>query len=508
MESKTSFFNFKMILRDIKMHWPIWAVTLAGYLLSCTTIISLEGGRSFSSDSNRPLAVAHIIIEILTADSFFFAACLGFIVAVAAFGFLGKRRKHYFFESLPFSKTSLFATRFLLGVIIMFIPVFYIYIVEIFQSASHGYCAIGELTQWLLISIAEYLFWYALGIIIVVISGRLAMAGFCYIAVTVVWLLFELVLEAYSHILYLGFDGGLGLLFNYSDMNIFSPLEFFEAINLDYTSDVQYEVYPDGTFLKVLIALIAASVLIALALILYKKRKAEKTEDNFVFAPVKVIFSCLFAFFFSLGFTIFFTGVFISSEEGQAHILSRRIGILMLVIICGFIGYMASCMIVEKRFKIFKENMVKCCIFLAFISIFMIAMFHDVFNIERYVPDKENCTYAYISGEYVANGESYFKRYEKKEAVEKIVELHQMIVDNMDDLIDNIEARYRDYSHYNYIDLTIRENGRALNRSYYIRENSTLDKKIKQFFADNKDLFKNTNIYDDIGYYEYDHYYD
>ena len=54
MESKTSFFNFKMILRDIKMHWPIWAVTLAGYLLSCTTIISLEGGRSFSSDSNRP----------------------------------------------------------------------------------------------------------------------------------------------------------------------------------------------------------------------------------------------------------------------------------------------------------------------------------------------------------------------------------------------------------------------------------------------------------------------
>ena len=507
MESKTSFFNFKMIRRDIKMHWPIWAITLAGYLLSCTTIISLEGNHGLFSSfgSNPDFVVAYDIIEMLNGFTQLFSACLGFVVAAAAFGYLGKRRKHYFYESLPFTKLSLFATRFLFGICILFIPVFSIYIIEILQSTLHGYCAIGELTQWLIISIAEYLFWYALGILVIVISGRLAMAGFCYIAIAVVWLVFEAVLDVYAQLLYFGVHSGLGLLFNLSDKNIFSPVEFFESIDPNYSSEVKMDLYPDGTFLKVLIALVAAALLVVLAYVLYKRRKAEKTEDNFVFAPVKVIFSYCFAFFFSLGFTLFFTGLFISSDEGQAHIASRCIGILVLIIICGFIGYMASCMIVEKRFKIFKENMVKCCIFLAVISIFMIAMFHDVFRIERYVPDKNNCTEAAIASDYTYDQISYSRRYYQKQAVDKLVEAQQMIIDNMDDLVFTARS-YWDYERvsYNNISLTFVEKGKSFRRNYYVRENSKLDKMLEQFFDENRDIFKKARLReDDYGHYEY-----
>ena len=304
---------------------------------------------------------------------------MGIVIACASFGYLTKKRKHFFFESLPFNRLSLFATRYLFGMIVFMIPLVSIYLLEIIQTTLHGYCGILELTQWLMISIAEYLFWFSLGVLVLIICGRIGMTGFCYMALASAWLLFKFVIEAYSQILYIGMNGGLGW-FETSTYNIFSPIEFFVQLEPKSSYEVmgQGDFYPEGTFIKVLIALAMALLLTVLAMYLYNKRKSEKTEDNLVFPAVKIIFSWAFAFFSAVGFGLMFIALFISAESGQSHMPSHRIGIMVIVLIIGFIGYMASCMIVEKKFRVINQNLVKCGIFLAVLAMFMIGMFLDV----------------------------------------------------------------------------------------------------------------------------------
>ena len=181
MGSKKLFFNFNMILRDIKMHWPIWAIALAGYTLMCTAVVAVGTFRSLDYDYDIVIEV----VEILADTNHFFAAALGIVIAVASFGYLTKKRKHYFFESLPFNRLSLFATRYLFGVIVFMIPLISIYVIEIIQTTMHGYFGIWELTQWLIVAATECLFWFSVGVIVLVICGRIGMAGFCYIALDI-----------------------------------------------------------------------------------------------------------------------------------------------------------------------------------------------------------------------------------------------------------------------------------------------------------------------------------
>ena len=508
MGSKKLFFNFNMILRDIKMHWPIWVMALAGYTLTCTAVISLGTFRSLDYDYD----IASEVVGILSDTNHFFAATLGIVIAVASFGYLTKKRKHYFFESLPFNRLSLFATRYLFGVIVFMIPLISIYVLEIIQTTMHGYFGIWELTQWLIVAATEYLFWFSLGVIVLVLCGRIGMAGFCYLGLATAWMLLKVAIEAYSNILYVGIGSGLGW-FETSTYNILSPLEFFSDMGPKYSYDVTGpgDVFPEGTFIKVLIALVTAILITAFAMFLYNRRKAEKTDDNLVFPAVKVVFSWVFAFFCALGFGIMFIALFISGETGQAHIMSNKIGIMVIILIIGFVGYMASCMIVEKKFRVFSQNMVKCGIFLAVLALFMIGLFHDVFNIEKFVPDKKDCTYASISGEYTITGNYAVYRSYSKAGIGKTVELLQIVIDNFEDVCKD-EDDFHDRS-TKRLQIHLNMNEGYLNRTYYIPKNSTLDKKVTEFMKENIELYANENgrTYYDDGIYEYDgadYYYD
>ncbi|MCR4992686.1 MAG: hypothetical protein K6A45_06545 [Lachnospiraceae bacterium] len=497
MASKKLFFNFNMIIRDIKMHWPIWLMGMLGYTFTCTAVIALGFPRY---ELTHDYDIAYSVVQSLTETTHLFSICMGLAVALASFGYLTKKRKHYFYESLPFNRLSLFATRYLFGVITIAIPVVSLYIIELIQTTFYGYFAIWELTQWMIISLAEYLFWYSLGVFVVILCGRYGMACFCYIAVSVAWMLFEVLLDAYSQLLYVGVKSGLGL-FEFTSYNILSPIEFFTEIETraSYDLDGSAYFYQEGTFVKVLIALIAVVVLTVVAYLLYERRKSEKTDDNFVFPAVRVVFNWCFALYSALGFGLFFIALFISAGEGQAHIMSHRAGILVILLILGFTGYMSSCMIAEKKFRVFGQNMVKCCIFLGVLALLMIGMFHDVFKIEKYVPDKEDCKEATIIGEYSPDGK--YKNYHtyNKAGVNKTVELLQLVIDNFDDVCG-------EYSYDTYFEDTkrlqihIEMDKGNIRRMYYVTEGSNLDKKLKEFMKENIRLFTDRNS----GYYEYE----
>ena len=511
MESKKLSFNMKMVGRDVLRNWPVWALATLGYLLCITGFYSL-----FSYSGSTEESIAGDIISLMMGVTEFASIGLGFVAALVAFGYLGSKRKHYMYEVLPMNRTGMFFTRFLLGFIVMSIPSVIIYVVEIIQvSAKTGHFLIGPLSAWLLINTAQNLFWLAFGTLFMVICGRKLMAGILYAAFSVVGLAFEYTLAIFNSIMFIGYGSSL------SDADVFhigilSPIEYMFTCGMGIRQ--REYVGLEGYFgvINLLTVFIAAIVLIVLGFILYKKRRAERTDDNIVFNGAKTVCAVIFTVVFAVEGLLVLLGLFIYRSEGISHFAGIRMVIVLLIICLSIAGYLIACMIIEKKLKVFKKKyLVKACIISAVLTLFTVLYIHDVFGIEKKVPETEELAAAWVSGQQIvaktAHNYNYEDTYSTEEELKAITGLHQIIVDNMDELIevyDSIDWSIyirdtSDYSNYDvyhqkvypvdscriYIDYILK-NGRDYYKNYYIKPEGPLFEKIKAYVNQYPDIFQ------------------
>ncbi|MBR4343565.1 MAG: hypothetical protein IKP88_12835 [Lachnospiraceae bacterium] len=523
MESKKLSFNTKMIFRDVIRNWPIWAVTIAIYLLSITGLFGLY--RYFDSTNDQ---VAADIIELMMTVTEFASIILGFVVALAAFGYLGNKRKHYLYEVLPMNRMSMFFTRFLLGVIIMSIPSVIIYLVELIQVAAvSGYFLIGPLSTWLLINTVQNLFWFAFGTLFMVISGRKLMAGILYVAFSLVGLAVEYTMAIFNSIMFIGYGGSV------SDTEIFhigilSPAEYMIVSGMGTNRDGYVGL--DGYFgvTNLIIVLAAAVVLIILGFILYKKRRAERTDDNLVFKGAKTVCAVIFTLIFSIEGLLVLLGLFLNRSEGISHSAGVRMCVIVLIILLSIAGYFIACMIIERRLKVVtKKSLIKALILSGILTLFAILYINDVFGIEKKVPKTDELAAARVTGPQITTREINDFYNEginlTEEELNAITGLHKLIVDNMDELAEMYDSRYEDYypegynsySSYDGFEPKVRQviyariyihyylkNGKHYYKNYYISLDSHLYEKIKEYVAKYPNIFFEARQEDIIYYYD------
>ena len=95
MESKKLSFNTRYIGREILRHWPIYVVPSIIYLLSITGTVG-----TFTFSENAYEEVSKDVVRGLMDVSGVISFIMGLVASYAAFGFLGSKKKHYFFEFL------------------------------------------------------------------------------------------------------------------------------------------------------------------------------------------------------------------------------------------------------------------------------------------------------------------------------------------------------------------------------------------------------------------------
>ena len=514
MESKKLSFNWRMIKRDILRNWPIWGATTAIFLLTITGTLGL-----FTYYDKTERQVIKEVISWLLMVSSFASIVLGLFVALAAFGYLGSKKKHYFYEFLPMNRISLFTTRFLFGFIVMMIPCIIIYLVELIQIFSTtGYFIIGSMTAWLAIMAVQNLFWFAFGTLFVVLCGRRLMAGILYAAFAFVGILIEYTIAVYNSFMFIGYGRSFSTN-DVLDIGIFSPIEYIFSNKLyygtySYINDGDY-VNIDGIFGtgKLIVVLISALVLIAASLVLYRKRECERTEDNIVFKMFKPVLSSLFTIFFTIEMTLLMVGIFASQAEGFSHVPAYRIFIIVLIIIFGYIGYMISCMIIEKSFKVFKKNFIKASVVTGAMIIFMILYMHDIFGFETKVPNIDDITTCYVSGDQYQSERYYSETQMSKDDIQKVIELHNIILGHLDEVIEfnnekngigylfreaSVVIRGVEYRDSNgkkldigdriFIDYNLK-NGNNVYRDYYIIPEGSLYEELKAYVNKYPDFF-------------------
>ena len=509
MDGKKFSPDFKTIKRDVFRHWPIWVSASVVYLLSVcfTHIVERSSARSISVREAIGYDVG--VSLVLTTD--FLAFIMGLVAAIAAFGFLTSKKKDYFFETLPFNKLSLFLNRFIFGFILCMIPCFFITVVEVLQVLIQGRGAhLYIVFEWLFTAVCIYLFWYAFAVIFLVMCGRIVMAGFCYFGFSFAGLVISLILEITNMLYFIGVNSGTGL--GYSVFGILSPLDYTFSIGLDSVGNLSDYDFPEwhmvsfDTIGKLMIILCVGIALACVSLFLFKKRRSEKTGDTFVFSWMKTVFCYALTFVTSVVLALILVVMIIYTDDGMAHRVSDRIGTLIILCIVGFILFIGSIMIVEKKFKVFNsKNMLKALIFTVVLGLVGVGYMHDVFNIEGYVPKSSqlNNINLTIYGHFISNKNDRLTVNYKK-MMDKITELHKLIVDNIDELAESYNGDYPDngYSSVSYArniqkhdsyQINIRyglKNGSEVSRIYIIYENSPLDLKIHEYIDSTKELLE------------------
>lgn len=224
---------------------------------------------------------------------------LAVVCGVAMFAYLHSRQKVDFYHSLPISRTRLFANNFLTGVVCTFST----YLVMLAITAACAYAmGCGEAVRWdeiggaILCNLIVFLLIYALTVLTTVVCGNTIIT-----LLLLAWVFFSPMLVRVLQFclfdkFYDTFTANAGQLVG--AIRLTPVVQYFVLHGTHYIGEhVMGVLQPGESALGLLIGyLIAAAVVTALALFLFRIRKSERAGTALAFTPTKLpikVYMCL-----------------------------------------------------------------------------------------------------------------------------------------------------------------------------------------------------------------------
>lgn len=316
MTSKS--FSSKGLLWDT-MRRNLWALVLSGvgFFLSLLLPVMMQVQTTLANRADwlKNLSQAQVdqnwqismdtLAELLGSGNIFVKAALvvmAVVSGVALFAYLHARQKVDFYHSLPISRTRLFANNFLTGICCTFSTHLIVYALTIACTCALG-C--GEAVRWneiggtLLCSVIVFLLLYALTVLTTVVCGNtiitLLLLAWVFFSPMLVYMLKNGVMNHF-YTTYVANGSMTGI---WGSAFVLSPLlNFFRLHGVTLrTYDAVTGLPETSSALGLLIGyLIAAVVVTALALFLFRIRKSERAGTALAFIPAKLpvkVYMCL-----------------------------------------------------------------------------------------------------------------------------------------------------------------------------------------------------------------------
>ena len=432
MKLRTSFFNVTVFKKDITRFFPLWALYLiGGCLIMLTATQGSEPGMA-ARTVGRSLYVLPIVNLIYAP-----------LAAMLLFGDLQKSRMCNALHAMPIRREGWFFSHVVAGLSFSVVPNLVGMLLLMPRLGEFWY--IGFL--WLLAMTMEYLFFFGVAAIAVMVSGNriasLAIYGIVNFGSKLVYWFLSIV---YLPSLY-------GIVIPQEPFSRLCPTEILvgddKLLPFDYVKEArmwEFQGLGENWNYLVWIAVIGA-LFLGLALLLYRKRHLETAGDFISWKPVQPVFS--------LGYTLCFGAVFSIAGELFDNVL------LVFLVIGLVVGWFTGQMLLKRTVKVFRLPVIlkgAAIVIVMLASIF--AAKADVFGIVRYVPQKEQVAKVTLKNSYFGEGALICK---EKEDIETVLDLHQTILDNEKNagqLFLSGHYRYRLELKYTLTD------GRTLTRAY------------------------------------------
>ena len=364
MKSKMSFFDPTLLKKNVGRFAPAWALlTLALFLVGPGAMM-----RELGSDSH-PEMRNDIVLRQLRNDTFvgfFFAAVAALIFAALVFKYLHKTRSAYMMHAFPMTRSCLFVTNAVSGLLFWAVPALLTALCELGVLAILGVrgCEAAVWTmlgRWLL----AYLFFYGLAVFTMHLSGNSVIAVLSYGALNFICLLLPLALLMLVQLYFKGMD------FNPSgDILRLAPI--VELLRSDVSELWILWVYaPIGL------------ALLVLAWVHYRFRQVERAGDAMAFAWARVAFRLIFTLCCALGL-----GWILAAFFGLFE--SSRVGYFLPYAILGcFLGWFGSSMMLERTVKVFRKKKLWLgfAAFAGVLTVTVLCLKYDVLGFQRRVPE-------------------------------------------------------------------------------------------------------------------------
>ncbi len=477
MQSKMSLFNRTVFEKNIKKTWPLWGFVTIGACL-IPLLIVVQGFESATSRVGNWWELQELYNNILAYVVPYVSAVMAILAAMALWNYLYSSKSTGGMHSFPISRTGLFVTTYLSGLVIMVIP----YAVSGIFMIILGLILCGGIptaTFSLILGILlESIFFFSFATLTAHITSNITALPVLYAVFNFIGIIIE------NMVAFLGGRFLFGVEYSYSDrFSFLSPLVFI-AKNVETITDfdnvvgkqiadygygpIEIDIY--GSYVsKYWLLVVYGAVGIALfflSLCIYRKRKNETAGDVIAVRGLKPVIIAIFTAVTSFCGALVLYTMFANSY-------SRYVPwkYLICLIVAGTIGYIIGNMLVEKTIKIFNKHVVIGLIVSYVVYIMLVVTLGcDFLGVEKRVPDSSSIK----SIEVRIEGNRYTidaKKY--PEVVKTFTDMHKVIVES-EALIDmrNIggsDYYYNDDYHGIQISMTYRlKGGSNLSRSYYV----------------------------------------
>lgn len=460
MQSRTSFFNASIFKKSVTRFWPVWGGYTAAWVI---TVLSALLSRY--SSVNSVIELQSKLLNIGYAGGLITGAIFGVFSAMAVWSFAYSTRSAHAMACLPVRREGVFTAVTMAGLLPFVAANAAITVLTLLAELAVGVVDLAVTLQMFALMTLPFLLFYGFAVFCAQMTGNILALPAVYAVLNFVCVGVEVLVRALACVFVYGMAQGVFT----CTLRFFSPVVGILMnckVARNETWDGEVYLLKGYTFqgwgVLVTYAVIGL-VLMALALLLFRRRKMETAGDVVAVEVLKPVFRWCMAIGCALCLSVLFYLLF--WENGYAHGGSTLclISLIFVMLVGAFCGWFIAEMMMKKSFRVFRSGwggLGVCCLILAAL---LCACEFDLFGYEKYVPTAEKVESVNMNcmGEYVT--------LESPESIEQVLALHESIVANK--AWHEGDLGHRDWSdNYSTLQLTYwLRSGRWISREYDLR---------------------------------------
>ena len=441
MRSKTSFFNKRLFLNDLKSQIPTLVLLFLGYFGMLFIPGMMEISKKVNPDFGTydyNLTTKTMVLSDMTDWMTNPVLIGGFAILIAAvlFHYQYTRRSSYMLHSMPIRRITHFASHALAGLTVQLIFFLGTFIPMIILATPNTWL-VEIVFLRLLEAVVEMLFFYALALFTVVVCGNIILSFATYGVLNALWLFINL-FAAFMHTLLVHHpiastarQGFRYMLFENLD-GLFPAYFFMKKHDNIGVAIESPQLSFSGDFFGILWMLIPAAIFCVLAAVLYKNKSIERTGETVAFGWCRIVFRVLFTF---CGGGVVMGSVFVMMSNRIVIEVGDNAGLtafaIVLLIGGSILGFLIGEMLLQKSVHIFKGKKVPYLQGVIPLVLMMIYVCLLDFNIigPSFKPDPDQVIHVQISGSDF-DGTYGFDAEQAPEALQKIAQAHRELVED------------------------------------------------------------------------------
>lgn len=447
-----------------KRSWPVWTAYLVLWVVCLPGYIGSSLGQSWAYTGDTARLTVHHILESAVSFGVIISFCAAICAAMCVFSFMYSPRPASAMGVLPIKREGMFVSQMLAGILPLIAANVLVAVITFCVEAVYGEARLMPIIQWFALTGLQLVLFYGIACFCAQLTGHIIVLPCVYVVLNFTAVVVEQMAARAAEVFIYGVETSVGVsqvfspVVNMINMGLYTPYD-------DSAAESYVRLYEQTSFNGWTIMLVYACVglvLLAAAMLLFRRRRLECAGDVVAVKVLKPVFKYCFAIGGALVLGVTAHAIIFSNSYPDGSLWP----LLSLMLMGGFICYFAAEMLMKKTFRVWKVRAwAGFAVFAVVFGGFCAAAEFDIFGYERRVPGAENVESVRIYG-VIENIEL-----KNRDSVDAVVSLHRDLIAHKGEN----ERAFADGSYYEnpygvnsfYITYNLKD-GRVLQRRYSV----------------------------------------